>query len=79
MIFIQLYRVTEPNTAAARGGNMNPDLPESPVLSSGAPWDHFGDEDAGVLSDVRVIRATCDTEAQTGVCLNTETGFVARS
>ncbi len=45
-------------------------LPQSPVLSSSTPWNDFGDENAGVFANVRVICATSDTEAQTWIPLN---------
>ena len=47
-------------------------LPKSPVLGCGTPRDDFGDEDAWVLSDVRVIRAACNAEAQPGITLSTQ-------
>lgn len=45
-------------------------LPQSPVLSGSASWDDFGDENAGVFTNVRVIRATSDTEAQAWIPLH---------
>lgn len=53
-------------------GKVSSDSPKSPVLSSGAPWDHFSDKDAGVFSNVRVVCATCDAEAQPRICLDTK-------
>lgn len=40
-------------------------VPESSVLGCGPSRYNLGDEDRGVVSDVRVVSSTCDTESQT--------------
>lgn len=47
--------------------------PEPAVLSSSSTWDNLGDKNAWVFTDVGVIGATCNTETQTGVSLESET------
>ena len=39
-------------------------LPETAILSSSAPWDDLGDEDAGIVANVRVVPASSDAEPQ---------------
>lgn len=48
-------------------------LPESAVLCGGPSWNDLGDEDAGVVSYMRVIGPSSNTEAQTRITLNTHT------
>lgn len=48
-------------------------VPEASVLGRGSSRDDLGDEDGRVVSDVRIISSSCDTEAQTRVPLNTHT------
>lgn len=45
--------------------------PEPSILRRRSSGDHFGDEDAGVFTDVRVVSAACDAEAQPRVSLET--------
>ena len=45
-------------------------VPEATVLGSGSSRDDLGDKDGGVVSNVRIISSSCDTEAQTRVTLN---------
>lgn len=49
---------------------VNQCLPESPVLGCSPSRYNFCDEDRGIIPDVRIISATCDTEPQTWVTLN---------
>lgn len=51
-------------------------LPESSILGCGPSRYNLGDEDWGVVSDVRVISPTCDTESQTWVTLHKHTDTV---
>lgn len=48
-------------------------VPETSVLGGGSSRDDLGDEDGRVVSDVRIISSSCDTEAQSRVTLNTHT------
>lgn len=46
-------------------------LPEASILGGGSSRDDLCNKDGGVVSDVRIISSSCDTEAQTRVTLNT--------
>lgn len=52
-------------------------LPEPSVLGGGSSPDDFGDEDAGVLPDVGVVRAARDAEAESRVALEERTSASA--
>lgn len=43
--------------------------PQAPVLRGRSSWDDFGDEDAGIIADVRVICPSGNAEAQPRVTL----------
>lgn len=47
--------------------------PEPSVLGSSSSRNDFGDEDTGVFTDVGVVCAACDAEAQPRVSLETQT------
>lgn len=53
--------------------NAEADSPEPSVLGCGSSRDDFGDEDAGVFTDVGVVCAARDAEAQSRVTLDTTT------
>lgn len=46
--------------------------PEPSVLGGGSSRYDFGDEDARVFTDVRVVCAACDAEAQSRVTLDNQ-------
>lgn len=43
--------------------------PQPSILSRGSSWYDFGDEDAGVVAHMRVVRSSCYAEAEAWVTL----------
>lgn len=59
--------------SGAAGSRWSGFSPQPAILGGGSSRDDLGDEDAGVFTDVRVVCAACDAEAQPRVTLTTTT------